>query len=62
MEFDAEILARWLPITEAVPVGKAREAADSAFAPTAEHREEAPTLDRVLALLGRSAGWPNSAG
>ncbi|TJZ54696.1 TIGR03086 family protein [Streptomyces piniterrae] len=67
VEFDADILARSLPIAEAVPGGKAREAADSAFAPILERPDllerpqEATTLDRILALLGRSPEWPSVA-
>lgn len=61
VEFDEEILARALTVAEAVPGGAPREQAGSAFAPALEHADRAPVLDRILALLGRSPGWPDSS-
>ncbi|MEU7227372.1 TIGR03086 family metal-binding protein [Streptomyces chrestomyceticus] len=63
VSFPAEILTPALEIARAVPGGAARERPDAAFGPVRETPAtapgSAPTLDQVLALLGRSPAWPD---
>lgn len=56
--FDADLLDAALAVAERVPGGAAREREGAAFAPAVGVASEGGTLDRVLALLGRSPSWP----
>ncbi|WP_425326133.1 TIGR03086 family metal-binding protein [Nocardia otitidiscaviarum] len=55
--FDDDLLAAALPIAEFVPDDASRTAPGAAFAPRRPWTGEA-TLDRIVALLGRSPRWP----
>ncbi|WP_326686556.1 TIGR03086 family metal-binding protein [Streptomyces sp. NBC_01795] len=57
-EVDAEVAAAALRVAEAVPDGPARLEEGSAFRPGLPVTGEMGPLDRTLALLGRSPGWP----
>ncbi|MFJ9366668.1 TIGR03086 family metal-binding protein [Nocardia sp. NPDC101769] len=57
VEFDADLLGAGLPVAEAVPRGPHRERPGASFAPEVTALE-ASGLDRILAVLGRSPGWP----
>ncbi|WP_405489804.1 TIGR03086 family metal-binding protein [Nocardia sp. NBC_00511] len=57
VDFDADLLTAALPVAEAVPRGEAREVPGASFAPLIE-TPGASGLDRILAVLGRSPGWP----
>ncbi|WP_051178118.1 TIGR03086 family metal-binding protein [Nocardia concava] len=57
VEFDEDLLSAGLPVAEAVPGGAAREEPGAAFAPALD-AAGASGLDRILAVLGRSPGWP----
>ncbi|WP_369638309.1 TIGR03086 family metal-binding protein [Nocardia sp. JMUB6875] len=57
VEFDADLLSAGLPVAEAVPGGAAREEPGASFAPAVD-AAGASGLDRILAVLGRSPGWP----
>ncbi|MFE6976379.1 TIGR03086 family metal-binding protein [Streptomyces sp. NPDC057682] len=59
-EFDAELLDAVLPIAEQVPAGDAREREDAQFGPVREAGDTTDRLGRILTLLGRSPGWPES--
>jgi len=56
---DADLLAVALEVAERVPAGDARLAPGAAFAPVRDSPGQASDLDRILALLGRSADWPD---
>lgn len=56
---DPDVAAAALEISLAVPDGPERTAPGAAFAPALSVPEQAPTLDRILLLLGRSPNWPN---
>ncbi len=55
--FDDDLLAAALPIAEFVPDDGSRTAPGAAFAPRLPWTG-ADTLDRIVALLGRSPRWP----
>src|SRR5689334_8550283 len=55
--FSPEVLAATLPIALAVPQGDARLAEGAAFAPALPSAEDAPALDRIVAVLGRDPHW-----
>lgn len=54
---EPDVLAVALPIAEAVPGGEARKAPGGPFGPELPPAEGADPLDRILAVLGRRAGW-----
>lgn len=54
---DPELLDAALPIARAVPDGAARLAPGSSFRPGLPVAEGTGTLDRILAMLGRSPDW-----
>ena len=56
-DLDDEVLAVGLKVAEAVPGGQARLQPGAAFGPALD-TPEAATLDRIVALLGRSPHWP----
>ena len=56
VEFDAAVLTAALAVAEAVPDGAARLAPAAPFAPAVTW-SGGSTLDRIVALLGRSPGW-----
>jgi uncharacterized protein (TIGR03086 family) len=58
-ELPGEVLDAALPRAEAVPGGARRTVPGAAFAPALPVTDDAGTLDRILALLGRS---PKTAG
>jgi uncharacterized protein (TIGR03086 family) len=58
VSFDDDVLDAALKVAVRVPDGAERQAPDAAFAP-GRATTSTDKLDRVLALLGRSAGWPN---
>ncbi|MHA6759037.1 TIGR03086 family metal-binding protein [Streptacidiphilus sp. PAMC 29251] len=55
--FDQDLLDAALPIAEFVPDGENRRAPGAAFQPGLATGEPLPTLEHILALLGRSASW-----
>ncbi|MFC1421467.1 TIGR03086 family metal-binding protein [Streptacidiphilus cavernicola] len=59
LAFDQDLLDAALPIAEFVPDGESRLAPGAAFRPAIASGSEpgGPTLDRILALLGRSPQW-----
>ena len=57
VSFDDEVLDAALIISLAIPDGPVRRQPGSAFAPGIGVGWEAPTLERLLGLLGRSPGW-----
>lgn len=59
-ELDTDLVEAALPIAEAVPGGKRRLVPGAAFGPGLDIGADAGQLDRILALLGRSPGWPDS--
>jgi len=58
---DQDLIEAALPVALAVPDGKQRLQPGSAFRPGLPAPQDAATLDRILALLGRSPSWPDSA-
>ncbi|MEC3956684.1 TIGR03086 family metal-binding protein [Nocardia sp. CDC153] len=57
VEFDEDLVSAGLPVAEAVPGGAFREEPGASFAPAVDVAG-ASGLDRILAVLGRSPGWP----
>lgn len=57
VEFGPEVLAATLPVALAVPDGAGRLAQGASFAPGLPVGDDAPSLDRVLAVLGRDPHW-----
>jgi uncharacterized protein (TIGR03086 family) len=55
---EPDLLAAALPVTLAVPGGKARMRDGAAFAPGLPVAGQAGLLDQILAMLGRSPAWP----
>jgi uncharacterized protein (TIGR03086 family) len=53
-----DVLVTTLPIAEAVPDGPNRDRAGASFAHGLPTRPDAPALERILRLLGRSPNWP----
>ncbi len=56
-EPDADVIEAALPVAQSVPDGKLRLQPGSAFLPGLPAPSGAATLDRILALLGRSPAW-----
>jgi uncharacterized protein (TIGR03086 family) len=56
-ELDAQVLDAALRVARAVPDGEARLAPGAAFRPVLPVPADAPALDRIVALLGRSPDW-----
>ncbi|WP_067827919.1 TIGR03086 family metal-binding protein [Nocardia inohanensis] len=59
VSFDPEILGAALLVARAVPGGDSRTAPGAAFAPEVKTGDDAPDLDQVVAVLGRTPGWPH---
>jgi uncharacterized protein (TIGR03086 family) len=59
LELPADLLDAALPIAEAVPDGARRQVPGAAFQPRLPAPTQAGTLDRIVALLGRSPSWPD---
>jgi len=57
-QLDPDVLDAALRTARAVPDGAARLAPGAAFAPARPAPDGAATLDRIVALLGRSPTWP----
>jgi hypothetical protein len=57
VSFDEEVLDAALIISLAIPDGPPRTLAGSAFRPGIGVGWDAPALDRILGLLGRSPEW-----
>lgn len=57
-QLDPDVLEIALRVAQAVPDGENRLAPGAAFAPGLPAPADAPTLDRIVALLGRSPAWP----
>jgi uncharacterized protein (TIGR03086 family) len=57
-EPEPSVLAVALKVAQAVPAGPARLEPGAAFGPEVAVPEEADTLGRIVALLGRSPHWP----
>jgi uncharacterized protein (TIGR03086 family) len=58
IELDTEVLDVALAVAEMVPDDEQRLRPGAAFRPGVPVPDDAPTLDRVVALLGRSPAWP----
>ncbi|KZB88550.1 TIGR03086 family metal-binding protein [Amycolatopsis regifaucium] len=58
--FDKEVLDVALKLAESIPDGKNRVAPGAAFGPAVKAAGTS-TLDTIVALLGRSPSWPDSA-
>ena len=54
MAFAPDVLDAALTVAEAVPQGESRLRAGAAFGPVVEVPADAPALDRIVAVLGRS--------
>lgn len=52
-----DVLDAALRVAIAVPDGEARQTPDASFAPRVPGHDQAPTLDRIVALLGRRPDW-----
>ncbi|HEX5117945.1 MAG TPA: TIGR03086 family metal-binding protein [Pseudonocardiaceae bacterium] len=59
VEFDDEVLAAALTVAGQVPADAASRGPGTAFDPVLPEPAGAATLDRVLAMLGRSPAWPH---
>lgn len=61
-ELDADLLAAAMKVAFAVPTGQARLKEGAAFKPVLAEADanENPTIDRILAFLGRSPRWPDA--
>lgn len=57
--FDAETLRPVLELSEQIPDNESRTAPGASFAPAVPYAGDAPALDKIVALLGRSPTWPN---
>ena len=57
VEFSADLLAAALEVAAQVPDGSSRLREGASFAPGLDVAADAPVLDRVLSLLGRSPRW-----
>lgn len=55
---EAGVLAAALPVAQAVPDGELRKRDGVPFAPSLPVAAQASLLDQILAMLGRSPGWP----
>lgn len=58
VELDDDVLDAALTVAEMVPDGEQRLLPGAPFRPGVPVAADAPTLDRVVALLGRSPTWP----
>lgn len=59
IELDADVLDAASGIAAAVPDGDERLQPGAAFRPGVQVAADAPTLDRMVAGLGRSPSWPD---
>jgi uncharacterized protein (TIGR03086 family) len=59
LEFRPEVLEVGLAVARAVPDGDSRLAPGSGFRPSVPVAADAPMLDRIVAMLGRSPTWPD---
>jgi uncharacterized protein (TIGR03086 family) len=57
--FEADLIDEVLVRAAQVPDGEPRLAPRAAFRPGVALPQSAPPLDRVVAMLGRSPGWPD---
>jgi uncharacterized protein (TIGR03086 family) len=57
VSFSDDLLAAALPIAQAVPDRENRRVPRASFAPGLPVAADAPVLDQILALLGRSPTW-----
>lgn len=60
VEFDDEVLAAALVVAGQVPVDETSRGPGRAFGPVLVPAPDSAPLDRVLATLGRSPGWPDA--
>lgn len=58
-QLDDGLVQAALPVAEAVPVGESRLRPGAAFGPGLPAADDAPPLDRIMAMLGRSPAWPD---
>jgi uncharacterized protein (TIGR03086 family) len=58
LDLPDDLVRAALPIAEAVPDGRGREAPGAAFRRRLPVPADAGPMDRILALLGRSPTWP----
>lgn len=58
LALDPELLDTALRIAQSVPDGPERLRPGAAFRPSVGATDNAPVLDRIVALLGRSPTWP----
>ena len=58
LEFAPDLLEAALPVALAVPDGERRLVPGAAFRPGLTVPENSNHLDRIVAVLGRSPGWP----
>lgn len=61
VEFDPEVTDTALAMARAIPDGPGRLTAGAAFRPAVPAPGGAGELDQVMALLGRTPNWPDSA-
>jgi uncharacterized protein (TIGR03086 family) len=59
LKLDDDLVAVGLQIAERVPEGERRLQPGAAFRPGLPSDDGATSLDRMLAMLGRSPSWPN---
>ena len=56
-ELDDDLVKAAVPVAESVPEGERRLRPGAAFRPGLPASDEAGSMDRILALLGRSPAW-----
>ncbi|MFN8082707.1 MAG: TIGR03086 family metal-binding protein [Dermatophilaceae bacterium] len=59
LTIDDDIATRVLALCEKIPNDESRRKAGGAFGPAVTHEDDAPALERIVALLGRSPAWPS---
>ncbi|HEX6445510.1 MAG TPA: TIGR03086 family metal-binding protein [Streptosporangiales bacterium] len=59
VELDADVVDAALTVAELVPDDERRLQPGAAFRPAVRVADDAPALDRMVALLGRSPSWPD---
>ncbi len=57
---DDDITTEVLALCEQIPNDESRREPGAAFGPAVPHADDAPALERIVALLGRSPAWPSS--